>query len=143
MSSESISAILSKSLDLIKNDEDTQSKSDEPSAASILLAEKKKLRDDANSKQLTEFIPLSVSTESGKAVNPFFDQIADSSVDAPTYWKGIGSQKAKKSQITEPTITNAKKAERLKGEAYKDKRTSKHASTASRKDRMHRLKNLY
>jgi hypothetical protein len=143
MSSESISAILLKSLDFIQNDEETQPKSEEPSAASILLAEKKKSREDSNSKQLTEFIPLSHLSESSKAANPFFDQIADSSVQAPTYWKGIGSQKAKKSQNLEPVVTNAKKAERLKGESYKDKRTYKHASTASRKDRMHRLKNLY
>ena len=143
MASESISVLLQKSLELIQCDDSTGSKDTGPTAASILLAEKKKAKDISSSRQAEDFIPVATSKASAKIANPFFDQIADSTIEAPTYWKGIGQQKAKGKQITEPVITNARKASRLKGEAYEDKRMSKHASVASRKDRMHRLKNLY
>lgn len=143
MTSESISTILQKTLDLEEGDENPQLKRTEPSAASILLTEKKNLKDKLKASQLEDFVPLSSLLESEKAANPFFDQIIDSSVDTPTYWKGAGPVKPKSKQTTETIVTNAKKASILKGQAYTDRRTSKHASTASRKDRMHRLKNLY
>lgn len=143
MASESISVLLQKSLELIQCEDSTESKDTGPTAASILIAEKKKAKDLSASRQAEEFIPVATSKASANIANPFFDQIADSSIDAPTYWKGLGQQKAKGKQIAEPVITNARKASRLKGEAYEDKRLSKHASVASRKDRMHRLKNLY
>lgn len=143
MTSESISTILQKKLDFEQSDENPQPTLTEPSAASILLAEKKNIKDKLKASQLEDFVPLSSLLESGKATNPFFDQIIDSTVDTPTYWKGVCPVKPKNKQSTETIVTNAKKASILKGQAYTDRRSSKHASTASRKDRMHRLKNLY
>jgi hypothetical protein len=143
MTSESISTILQKTLVVEQGDENPQPKRTEPSAASILLTERKNLKDKHTARQLEDFVPLSSLLEQGKAANPFFDQIIDSTVDTPTYWKGVCPVKPKNKQSTETIVTNAKKALILKGQAYTDRRSSKHASTASRKDRMHRLKNLY
>jgi hypothetical protein len=143
MTSESISTILQKTLVVEQGDENPQPKRTEPSAASILLTERKNLKDKHTARQLEDFVPLSSLLEQRKAANPFFDQIIDSTVDTPTYWKGVCPVKPKNKQSTETIVTNAKKALILKGQAYTDRRSSKHASTASRKDRMHRLKNLY
>lgn len=143
MSSESISVLLQKTLDLAQSGENPELKRTEPSAASLLLTEKKNLKDKLIASKLEDFIPLSSLQESGKVGDPFLDQIIDSTVDTPTYWKGACPLKPKNKQTTEAIVTNAKKATILKGQAYQDRRTSKHASTASRKDRMHRLKNLY
>lgn len=144
MSNESISAILERTLGLIQSDETTEAEPliGAPSAASILLAEKRRLKDQALAMKEQDFVPLS-SLQSTKPVNYFMDQIAESTVEPPTHWKGLNAQKSKIKEPVLPVITNVKKASKLRGEAYQDKRLSKHASTASRKDRMHRLKNLY
>lgn len=145
MSNESISAILERTLDLIENDDKTESQIalPAPSAASLLLAEKRRLKDQALANKEQDFISLTSSSELTKPVNYFLDQIAGSTVDPPTHWKGLNAQKSKTKDSALPVITNIQKASKLRGEAYQDKRLSKHASTASRKERMHRLKNMY
>lgn len=142
METESISKLMERSLDLIMDSESVKSVS-EPSAASILMAEKQRMKDMAlKESQLGDYVPINSLKNSEKVANPFFDQIAESKTEAPTYWKGIGSQKSKsKKAISVPVITNAKKASHLKGEEYEDRRKNKYASSASRKERMHRIKN--
>lgn len=142
MASESISVILERTLDLINGNEsgNAVAPTAEPSAASILLAEKRRMKEQAANME-QDFIPLSSSLGEMKPVNHLLDQISLSSIDQPTYWKGI-TQKPKKTAAL-PVMTNVKKASKLRGEAYQDKRQSKNVSKASRKDRMHRLKNLF
>jgi hypothetical protein len=141
MENESISKLMERSLDLIMDTEPTKSVS-EPSAASILMAERQRMKEmTLKDSQLGDYVPVNSSKISEKVANPFFDQIAESKTEAPTYWKGIGSQKPKsKKAIKVPVITNAKKASHLKGEEYEDRRKNKYASSASRKERMHRIK---
>lgn len=145
MSSESISDILNRTLDLIGSDNGVEVKASkiEPTAASILLAEKRLMKSQLSSIKEQDFIPLTSTAESKKPANYFLDQIAESTTEPPTYWKGISAQKSKSKRPALPVITNVKKASKLRGEAYQDKRLSKNVSKASRKDRMHRLKNLY
>lgn len=135
----SISTILADTLDLIGN-EDSQDTSKKQvastrTASSILLEEKKR------SKALLEeldFIPVS-NTKEQRPTNAIFDQIAASTVDAPTYWKDAHKDKggkAKPSVIAMPA-GNKKKQEKIrKGEDYADRFSEKKASKNHRNGRV-------
>ena len=143
VSNDTISKILEATLD-IGSDTAEEAKSSgatkSVSAASILLAEKKKLRD----LPLGDFVPI-VATSSTSAFSPFFDQIASSKqeIQSPTYWKSDNSKKSKVAKSKQQPMSKAKSKGVKKGEDYQDRLKQKQFSKIGKKGRLEQLKNLY
>ena len=121
------------------NSSSINSNNNSVSAVSVLLSERRKLRDAGKAHQEEDYIrliPLTSSSTEGHNKNTLLDQIATSNIDNIT-------TTSKNRTTTSIPITNVRKSKQQKGQAYNDKSLSKKASKQSRKDRMDKYKRSY
>ena len=136
LSSDSISDIMIKSLDLISDESNTLVAAPTiESAASMLLKERRKQK----AAQMDEnFIPLAAAKI--QMHNPLLEQIATTTVEKPTYWKASSAAKDVKNV---PIETKKKQLIKQKGEEYKEKQLEKLAGRTRRKNRLASLNRMY
>jgi hypothetical protein len=116
---ESLSSIMANTLDMIGTE--GKERPNETSAASQLLNERKKQKRTID---FDDFVPLE-SNKKPFVVNPLLDQVASSTIDAPTYWNsGSVMKKDSKKEKRKTTNRNLKLAKK-KGEDYKDRHITK------------------
>ena len=111
-STESLSALLDQSLDLISKQVDSVS-SNQRSAGSLLLELNRKSRVES-CLQPENFSPVISTKDNLKTTNHLLDQIAVSTTEQPTYWKGVGPKKSKAKVVKSITSTNGKNYDSVK-----------------------------
>jgi hypothetical protein len=126
--------------DTANNNSSINSNNNSVSAVSVLLSERRKLKDAGKAHQEEDYIrliPLTSSSTEGHNKNTLLDQIATSNID------NITTTTSKNRTTTSIPITNVRKSKQQKGQAYNDKSLSKKASKQSRKDRVDKYKRSY
>ena len=141
MTSKSISNLLEDALDLIGK-EDTLEQSAEISAARQLLSERSKVKRGIDNEDFISFI----SNKNPEPVSAFMNQISDSSVDDPKYWKSgkktipIKSSKNMKFTAGSTNQNKALKNRKSKGESYSERYAAKRESVSNRGNLKKQLK---
>ena len=111
-STESLSALLDQSLDLINKQVDSEP-NNQRSAGSLLLELNRKSRVES-CLQPENFSPVISTKDNLKITNHLLDQIAVSTTEQPTYWKGVGPKKSKAKVVKSITSTNGKNYDSVK-----------------------------
>jgi len=120
------------------NNNNSNSSNNSVSGVSLLLSERRKLRDAGKAHQEEDYIRFTPLTSSStKGHNTLLDQIATSNLD------NITTTSKNRTTTAAIPITNVRKSKQQKGQAYNDKSLSKKASKQSRKDRMDKYKRSY
>ena len=140
----SISSILEQQLDLIGDDNETETKGNHPTASSLLLAEKRKVK--MNEEEKDDYIPLvdvqrTLKPNPGEVNDPLMSQISSSEVDAPKYWgkKSEAASNHKNGQRKSHKVAHKKKVQ--KGTNYKDKLSASLTAKMNAKIAHTKLKN--
>jgi len=125
------------------------------SASSILLAERKLAKQKADMTSMFAAVAAPVKSTHKSSSSYAYDQIAASTVEAPTYWKGVNiasvssssGGKGKKGgkgggavKGSVRVLSKATKAKHQKGQEYKDRSIAKLASKDGKKLRKQLLK---
>ena len=79
---------------------------------------------------------INKSTQLKQKIDPFVQQISESTTEAPKYWKNVNSAPV-------DNIRNVVKRKREKGEQYSDRHNQKLMAKSHRAQRLKYLKTLY
>lgn len=136
--SENLSSILEKTLDIIGGSagNETGRASNEISAASALLNERKKLKRSIDFDDFTPFVPAKKTTQ----VDCLVDSAAKSTVEAPKYWNS-GAAPMNKNQLNKKGYNKNLKKQKKKGEEYQDRHAGKVEARLNKKAYFNKLKN--
>lgn len=124
------------------------------SAASILLEEKRLIKEKRESQPLEEFISIKPK-QTSSADQALFEAITSTTAETPTYWKsgaGVNTAKASNSILAQKSkeayksskwglSIKDKRLKKQKGEEYKDRAATKLVSKSHRTMRLSELKN--
>lgn len=135
---ENLSSILEKTLDIIGStvESDAGKPSNEISAASALLNERKKLKRSIDFDDFTPFVPA----KKPAVVDCLVDSAAKSTVETPKYWNS-GAAPMSKKQLNKKGYNKNLKKQKQKGEEYQDRHAGKVAAKLNKKSYFNKLKN--
>mmetsp|Transcript_12839 Transcript_12839/g.19289 ORF Transcript_12839/g.19289 Transcript_12839/m.19289 type:complete len:151 (-) Transcript_12839:1628-2080(-) len=124
-----ISSTLEKTLDLDQQKFSSSTTLDHqnPSASKLLLQERNNVQQITTSNQfeMTSFVPRPKSVK----VNPLLQQISQSTVEKPKYWK----DSSKKGVVKSKSANKTGRKNKQKGEEYKDKFQKKISSSKKKR----------